>query len=352
VRAIAIHPGSSVSTVDVFRGMTKALRKQGHTVYEYDLDGRIDRSAQYLKWAWRKAGKPETRPTAADTLYHAGLPMLDMVLTVKPDVVLIFSGMFLLQRFMYHLRTIGVPVVLVLSESPYDEEKEAEWAKLASVVFTNERTSVPVLRAANPNTHYLPHAYDPDIHYPAPPDPSAPQHDVVFVGSLFKERVELLSAVNWDGIDFGLYGSTEMLSSRSKLRKYVRGGYVDNTMAVKLYRNAKIGLNLYRQSKGFAKDAPRIEHAESLNPRAYELAACGTFQISDHREEVFELFNVTVQTFWSADQLNGLIHDLLAAPVWVAGAAADQCRRVQGHTFDARAKQLVEVLQGAAAVAA
>jgi spore maturation protein CgeB len=64
---------------------------------------------------------------------------------------------------------------------------------------------------------------------------------------------------------------------------------------VKLYRRAKINLNLYRTKPGIRKVIPRPDvYAESLNPRAYELAACGAFHLSTDRPEVDEKFGDTV----------------------------------------------------------
>ena len=109
----------------------------------------------------------------------------------------------------------------------------------------------------------------------------APAHDVVFVGTGFDSRVALLSAVDWSGIDLGLYGACGPTCRRStRWRPFVRAGLVDNARTGALYRKARIGLNLYRGTGG----AP----AESLNPRAYELAADGVFTVAQPRAEQTE----------------------------------------------------------------
>src|SRR4030095_14464235 len=64
--------------------------------------------------------------------------------------------------------------------------------------------------------------------------------------------------------------------------------------AAGLYRRARIGLNLHRSSKRYGRGAERVAHAESANPRTYELAACGLFQVSDVRLEIYELFGDAV----------------------------------------------------------
>ena len=121
-------------------------------------------------------------------------------------------------------------------------------------------------------------------------------HDVVFVGTGFRERVELLAAVDWSGIDLGLYGSWDRRQMPHRLRPYVRANVIPNAHAAWLYRQSKIGLNLYRRP-------PEGTRAESMNPRAYELAACGVFQISDRRAEGVETLSYSVPTFRTPEEL-------------------------------------------------
>jgi spore maturation protein CgeB len=349
---LLVHPGASISTADVYRGYRDALAAQGHELREYLLDARIDEAGAFLTRRYRKAGLP--KPSAKLIIGKACADIVGHALYHAVDWVVVFSAMYCDPDMLVMLRRAGVRTALVFSESPYDDEPQSRVAPVADVVFTNERASVPVLRRANPNTHYLPHACDPGRHRPGGAGEGAgtPGHDVVFVGTLFRERIELLSAVDWSGIDLGLYGSFTLLGSRSKLRRHIRGGYVDNATTAALYRRAKIGLNLYRTSCGFGRDAPRIAagQAESLNPRAYELAACGAFHLSDQRAEVEEIFNTPhalVPTFSNAGELGRLVRFYLN-PACESGRR-DMARRlparVAAHTYAARAEQLVSALR-------
>jgi spore maturation protein CgeB len=97
---------------------------------------------------------------------------------------------------------------------------------------------------------------------------------------------------------------------------------IDNAAAAGVYRRAKIGLNLYRRSKGWGKHAPQIHTAESLNPRAYEFAACGVFHLSDYRPEVEEVFGDLVPVFTTPDDASFLIRKWLSDDVGRARIAA------------------------------
>lgn len=353
MKILAIQPGASYSTHDVYTGIVDALGGLGHEVYPYRLDGRIAMAGAYLRYVTNRVKRRGGAAvyTSADVVYKASADAVERALRLQPDWVLVVSGMYFHPDVFILLRRAGLRVAVLLTESPYDTEKELRILPYVECAWTNERTCVPRMRQVNPNVFYLPHAYDPAKHYPGerPEDATLPAHDVVFVGTYFQERIELLSAVDWTGIDLGLYGDHTQLGSRSKLRRYVAGGITDNATTAGLYRRAKIGLNLHRTSIGFGRTAPRIAHAESLNPRAYELAASGCFQVSDYREEVEELFwqdtIATVPTFRDAEVLEALIRQYLADPPERAWLAEEARAAVQGHTFAARARQLVADLE-------
>lgn len=347
LRILLVHPGASISTHDVYTGLEAGLKALGHTVYAYNLDERIERSGRWLDYCWRKGGKAVEKPQPPDVLLHAGGELVTRALRIQPDVVLIVSSMFLHPDVLVLLRRAYQRVAMLLTESPYDDERQARLLPWVDVAWTNERTS-----ARQMGIKYLPHAWNHAVHQAHKDEPDhVPSHDVVFVGTPFQERVDLLSAVDWTGIDLGLYGGWGTLPPRHRLRKYIKGSYIKNEHAAALYRKAKIGLNLYRTSKGFGKDAPRIAHAESLNPRAYELAALGCFTLSDARAEVTETFGDLVPTFSDAGGLCVLMNRWLSDDAGRQRIQAQLPSAVAGHTWLARAGTVVSDLLDAGIVA-
>jgi spore maturation protein CgeB len=347
VKILAIHPGASFSTADVWDGLIPTLRAEGHEVKEYRLDERIDRMGHWLKWNWQRAGRVPPKPTSADIQYWASWPSLEMALRLEVDWVLILSGMFYHPDFFILLRRAGLKVACLLTECPYDDQWQQRLIPYLDLVFVNERTSVAAFREWNDHVYYLPHAYEPSRHHPEPSadEPTMPSHDVVFVGTGFMERIEVLSQVDWSGIDLGLYGVWDLLGSRHRLRRYVRSEPIANRQTVALYRRAKIGLNLHRTSVSYGRFVPRIERAESLNPRAYELAACGLFHLSDDRAELGEVFGDGVPRFADAASLEGQLRFYLDHPDERAEVAAELPALVARHTFAERAATVSAALR-------
>ena len=319
MKVLAVGPGASWSTADVEAGLVYGLKYHGVEVVRFALDGRINGASKWLHAAYRvkKRSHPDTpKPTSADIFYQAGMGALERALRHQVDAVIVVSGMYLHPDVVVLMRRAGLLVTALLTESPYDIEHELKLAQICHGVWTSERTVVEKFRSVCPNVSYLPHGWHPERHLPGPRpgDERMAAHDVVFVGSAFRERVDWFRSINWDGIDLGLYGQWDTLGSRDRLRQYVRGSCVNNADTAALYRRAKIGLNLYRSSKGFGRTAPRIADgsAESISPRAYELAACGVFHLSDARAEVREVFGDLVPTFSSPAEASTLIRSWLA----------------------------------------
>ncbi len=355
MKIVLVHPGASWATADVYSGVLGALQRAGADVVQYALDGRIQYQNDWLKWVWRyneRRGVHYEPYTEADILYAACEGIVLKALRHQADWVLVIAGTYVHPEAYIMLKRAGLKLAILMTESPYDDKGEGIGAQFADVVFTNERTSVPFFQQMCKRVYYWQHAIDPAKHHlePEPQDVETlaeiPAHDVVFVGTGFMERVKMLESVNWDGIDFGLYGSWTLVGSRNPLRKHLRADVIDNRFAAALYRKAKVGLNLHRTSKSWGRNPEHIALAESMNPRCYELAACGLFFVSDYRAEVSEVFGGLVPTFSTPNELEALIRRYLADDQARITIAEQLPACVAGHTFDERIKQLLAVLDG------
>jgi Uncharacterized protein conserved in bacteria len=296
VNILLVHPGSTVSTADVFAGLHAGLKAHGANVISYALHGRIQDSERFLAVCHRRAMRQKLNtpaPQFIDIIYHACLGIFERILRFRIEAVVIVSGVILPKDTLEMLRRTGLPIGILMTETPYLLDSELKIAAYADFVWTHERSAVDQLAQVQANTKYLPHAWLPGVHDQLS-DLDVKQHDVVFVGSDFQERIELLEGVDWRGIDLGLYGNWRSVKSRSKLQKFIRSHEIPNKMTTALYQQAKIGLNIYRGC-----EAP----AESLNPRAYELAATGSFHLSTYRSEVAEKFGSLVPTFSTSMEL-------------------------------------------------
>jgi spore maturation protein CgeB len=331
MRILFVHSAAGFATFDVARGHLGALQRAGHDVREYKLYARLDYHAAALQASnnprlvedYELVSKLACDNVVVEALYH------------RADVVFIASGRSAHANMVWLLRAAGIPAMVLFTESPYEDDEQAEWASaypemrcLCNDTFTARQRGWTAIS----------HAFDPTIHRPVAPDP-AEACDVLIVGTGWAERVRLLEAIDWTGITLHIRGLWPQIRPESPLAPFYVEGCIDNTELPRLYASAKICPNFHRAHA----------QAESLGPRAFELAACGAFQLADPRPELFRVFGSSVPTFTDAASLQAQIRYFLAHDAERRALAARQCEAVQVHTFDARAIELQAHLTAAAA---
>ena len=310
------------------------------------MSGRIGLAGEYLELLYRRnRAEGMSKPQAVDTIYLAGQGILSRALRHEVDWVLLVSGTYIHPEILVLLQRAGLRVAALLTETPYADAQEKLIAERVQVVWTNERTSIPFFEQYCDHVYYWQHALDLERHTPASNGEIVLAHDVVFVGTGFIERQEFLHGINWEGIDFGLYGGWDLMGSRNRLRKHLVAPIVSNELTAELYRRAKVGINLHRLSIGWGREVSYIEKAESLNPRCYELAACGCFFICDRRAEVADVFGDLVPTFDTPEEAEDLIRYYLAHEDERRRIAEALPETVKNHTFDSRLIEMLEVLE-------
>jgi spore maturation protein CgeB len=346
-RILVVHPGHGFSTADVYTGLVSGLRDVGADVEEFPYDVVLSRAEELVRAA--EQAEMEHPPSAFD-LAGAGIPGYALLRDVTH--VIVVTGSCVPLAVPMALRKANIKTILLCTESPYEtEQRERHMAKLYDVVFTNERRAVPMFD--HQSAHYLPHAYNPNVHKPGPADPDK-QCDALFIGTGFPERQQLFNNVNWDGIDRRILGTLWGwdYSKEESLDGSTLMGDIPNEETIKWYRSAKININHHRTVKDITWGQERMQHVtadmvESLGPRAYEIAACGGFQLcDDSRAELLSVFEGTVPTYKAGDSadLERQIRYWLAHPDAREQAAKAQHHAVQAHTWTNRASQILDVI--------
>jgi spore maturation protein CgeB len=336
MRIFVIHPGPAFSTADVFTGLCAGLRANGAEV----IAGELDKAMEFQGRLWA-AGQAAgvVQEGAISISYFASPYIAQHAIASEPDAVITVSGHNFNIVSARTMRQAGLKTAILMTESPYFADYEREMAQAYRHVFTNEQNcATGAYFGGHPSVHYLPHAYNPEVHEPGEPDPSL-ACDVFFCGSLFHERALLFADVDWTGIDF-------------RRRGYAPGqpqqDIVENTETAAHYRAAKINLNHHRTTMDYARGGHiRPGSAVSLGPRAYEIAACGGFQLcDDSRAELFDLFGPAVPTYRAADpgDLSRQIRYWLDRPEERAARATEARALVEPHSWVERAKQVLETI--------
>ena len=144
---------------------------------------------------WRLCGK---RPARLDMF---GAQVLDRCAATRGDVILTTGFAPLDRSHVEGLRGLGAKVVNYSTDDPWNPTRRAKWFLSAlpsyDAIFTPRRANLDDFnRCGVRAVHYLPFAYDPEVHRPWPEsEPAGAPSDGLFVGGCDADRLPLVRAL-------------------------------------------------------------------------------------------------------------------------------------------------------------
>ena len=222
----------------------------------------------------------------------------------KPDMILALAQAPLEPDAIKNLKLLEVPIAFWFVE---DFRTLTYWKDIASsydYFFTIQKGQFfKELRSVGANNYYyLPQACLPEVHrkihlsYEEMKQYSA---DVSFMGAGYYNRVQSLPRLL--NHDFKIWGTEWMLESPLGSRVQNMNERINSEEIVKIYNAGKININLHSSTYHTGVNP----EGDFVNPRTFEILACGGFQLVDDRSELAELMNPNseIATFRSVDEL-------------------------------------------------
>ena len=273
----------------------------------------------------------------------------------RPDLVLVLDalGQTFPARKADQIRAMGIKTAVWLPDDPYHSDVTIGIAPHYDYVFTLEKSCVSLYRELGcSRVHYLPFAVNPDFIRPTYADTSY-ETDICFIGSAFWNRVALFDeiAAYLSGKKVKIVGYWwERLKNYSLLEPCIHGDWIRPEETFKHYGRAKIVINLHRSGDDPSHNSnSRHLPAQSVNPRTFEISACGTLQLSDAREGLADLYTpgVDIAVFSSPDELVSNIEYYLSHENERREMAWRGLQRTMSeHTFRNRLSELLGVVFG------
>ena len=194
------------------------------------------------------------------------------------------------------------------------------------------------------NYHYLPLAADPDFHKPVeltPEEKAEYASALSFVGAGYYNRTQFfLQLLNED---FKIWGSDWNPMSPLGTVLQRKGERISPEDCVKIFNAAAVNINLHSSSYHNGVNP----NGDFVNPRTFEIAACGGFQAVDPRSELGELFEVgrEIITFSDVDELRRKKNYYLEHPEERNEIAqAGRRRALAEHTYRHRMQEMLETV--------
>lgn len=204
------------------------------------------------------------------------------------------------------------------------------------------------LRGLGANAHHLPLAAHPAVHRPLQLSDSERKRwsaPVGFMGQGYPNRVRLLSELIRQVQGLRIWGTGWPDSGPLAKAIAEAGRRISAQEVARVYNACEVVLNLHT-SELAAADPEALDY---VNPRTFEVAACGGFQI---KEKSAALGSVLAQgqeiaVFSKPSELPGLIKHYLARPQERAAMAAAARRRVLAqHTYYHRMETMLTTCLG------
>jgi spore maturation protein CgeB len=297
--------------------------------------------------------------------------LLKLAEKVKPDLVLVFSGVQLLHSQVAALNGAGFKSAIWLTDDPYYTDLTKKIASYYDFVFTQEINCIYFYKLLGcRNVYHLPLAADPNVYYPRSVD-SKYKVDILFVGSAFWNRVRffdkmadylssqnvLISGLWWDRLV-----NYQMLKKKIRLNHWINlenpnspgnqdisiNGWMYPKEIANYYSGSKIVINMHRshEDQSFNQNSQKVK-ALSINLRTFEISACGAFQLTDIRQDLNKFYKpgYDIATYNTPDELIEKIEYYLVHEEERKSMASRALNRIQNeHTFLNRVSHLLDIV--------
>lgn len=327
-------------SLPVGRFCASALKEMGHLVEVFD-------APQYYG-AYEAMEELRVTTDRLGYLHNAFLQLMGNMIVAKvetfePDLVLALAQAPIPVQTLKRLRKAGVATAMWFVE---DHELFTYWKSFAPLydVFAviQKQPLFDKLKAiGQENALYLPLAAAAEFHRPLElpeKDKRTWGSDLSFMGAGYPNR--RLAFREFIHHDFKIWG-TEW-DGDHVLGPYVQmqGRRISSKECVNIFNASKINLNLH-SSVGVDK---LVSKGDFVNPRTFEVAACGGFQLVDERVLLSEAFaSGELATFASMDELKyKIVYFLEHAEERKAIAAKGRERVLREHTYVHRMQALLD----------
>lgn len=320
----------------------QALRDLGHTVEVFD--------APEFHSAYTALQSLRVTTDRLEYLENSFVQLVSQAVlakteTFEPDLVLALAQAPLTRQALKRLRKNGVCTAMWFVE---DYKVFTYWRAFAPLydffaVIQQEPFFSELQAVGQANALYLPMAALPSFHTPHSMEPLEQRKygaDIAFLGAGYPNRRVAFRQLTH--LDFKIWGTewdAEPLLEKHLQRK---GERISPEECVSIYNATKINLNLHSS----IDDKVLVTGGDFVNPRTFELAACGAFQLVDNRSMMTDLFDPDeLVTFTSMEELLELIPEFLEDDERRRGIARAARERVlTEHTYQHRMQTLISFI--------
>ncbi|MCB0345921.1 MAG: glycosyltransferase [Bdellovibrionales bacterium] len=317
-----------------------AFRRLGHRVQYYDLSDFCPPYKKLPEFVRDKSRRSSLESSFVQMLSEIVLEGL----SERPvDIMISLAQAPLSPEALTEMRNRGIITAMWFVE---DCRRFATWQQISRYydymfLIQKEPFTTYVEAAGAGRAIYLPLACDPHVHKPL----NVPEEErarwgspISFLGAGYHNRQQMFAQLA--NMPFKIWG-TEWPKSHPFDKLVQEGGRrLEPEEYVKIFNSSEINLNLHSSMERDGVDP----FGDFVNPRTFELAAAGAFQLADNRTLLPELFSVgsEIATFSDGNELEDKIKYFLQNPAErTAITEAARKRVLEEHTYEHRVKSML-----------
>lgn len=269
----------------------------------------------------------------------------------KPEAAIALLGFKVPPKFIEWLKTRDVKTAVWFTEDPYYMDRTQVLFPFYENIFTIDIAARDFyIDKGHMKTFHLPLATSPAVFKPIPVS-AAYKSDICLLGYPYPDRIRyiqlILQKTAFKVTVIGNWRNT-LYRIRNNPRLTIHDKWVDPTIAAHYYNGAKIVLNTHRPHN-LIQNKNRIGiEGKSINNRTFDVAACGIFQLIEHKEDLPVHFTEDheIVSFSNDHELIAKMNDYMHFNDERQKIAGNAAKRVlEEHTFDKRIEKMLSIIQ-------
>ena len=267
----------------------KYLNKNGHKVDHYSYRSNLYSSGFLIRLKHKIHSRINNKYESDD--WNACL--IKKCEESNPDLVFILKGEIIYPETLKWIsENTGAKIICWLMDVIRRYPEIERLLKYYDYMFTYEPDDIDYLRRINPETHYLPLAFDPKVFFQI--EDIEKKWDLSFIGTWSKSRETFLIKVSKllkkEGLNIVFYLNhyslfrpltwKKWLNRKSLYRLFKNHDYFSLSEINMLFNQSKVCLNIHQD---FTNNA--------LNIRTFEILGSGAYQLIENFDSTLKLFN-------------------------------------------------------------
>ncbi|MBQ3060524.1 MAG: glycosyltransferase [Desulfovibrio sp.] len=332
-------------SLPIGRYCAKALESLGHTVRLFD--------ASFFYPTFNGLHNLGLSPAQGVQLERSFLQVVGQAIwaqaqSLEPHLVLAMAQAPVSRTLLQRFTRAGVRTAMWFVEDHLVFNYWRDYAPLYDVFAVIQKEPFLSMLAAlgQKRVMYLPLAALPEFHQPLALSPAERREygaDISFLGAGYPNR--RLAFRPLAGRNFKIWGSDWEGESLLAAHVQRQGARISEEESVRVYNATTINLNLHSS----IQDGDLVSHGDFVNPRTFELAAMGAFQLVDRRTLMDGLFAADeLAIIDSIEELYSAIDFYLVHPEERRTISARSRSRVlREHTYEKRMLSLLTYMEAA-----